>query len=105
VYGLINFEEPFSGLEELSFNTVGYNQGGGTPINPVLRSLSSVKVKVKSQDRISVGQRSSIDLYSVYHDQYFSDGCMNIILQKNLLEIGQESSEIFGKSQESRPIF
>ena len=71
----------------------------------VLQSSSSVKAKVKSQSRILVGQRSSINLYSVYHDRYFLDDRMNIILQKFTRNWTIESSAIFGKSQESRPIF
>ena len=35
------------------------SQGGGTPIHSVLRAVTAVKIKVKSQAKKSVSQRSS----------------------------------------------
>ena len=54
------------GIDQFKKSDKGtYIKGDGTPIYPVLRSSYSIKAKVKSQSRILVGQRSSIDFYCV----------------------------------------
>ena len=54
-------------------------------------------MKVKSQGRILVGQASICTVFTTY-------SCANVIYKKKLLEIGQKSSVIYSKTQESRPI-
>ena len=63
-----------------------HNFKGGTTLYPVLWSSSLVKAKVKSQGRILVGQRSSIDFCTVHTTiDTFTDSCVNVI--KKILEI------------------
>ena len=57
----------------------------------VLRSLFAVKAKVKSQGRILVGQRSNTTIGT------FSNGCINLILQK-FTRNWTRSGANFGKS-------
>jgi len=73
-------------------------QGGGTPIYPALRSLSSVKVEVKSQAK---------NLQLVKGQTWFRNCIPRSILlkyewtynYKNILECGQKSSATFSENQ------
>jgi len=58
----------------------------------------------KSQGRILVGQRSSIDFYIVYHDRYFYRQLCECNF-KNLLEIAQESRTILKQKSKVKTNF
>jgi len=79
----------------------GRQGGGDNPIYPALQSSSSVKAEVKSQGRILVGQRSSIDFCPVYSTtDTFTDSCVNVILQK----FTRNRTRVKHDFQRSRPI-
>jgi len=68
-------------------------------------NISCTLIFVLSQSE-SQKVKSQVSICTVYTTiGTFSDGCINIILQKFTRNWTRESSVIFGKSQESRPIF